>query len=181
MEKVTRPFESPFKARTSASQGNLSRGAAPVVAREPFRTSFQGADTCVTRQLPSSGAGRGGAAGDARRQGAMALGGSAGVSPAAAGPVDLLTELTAHWFLWACCQGVPSPLTCTPDLKASFSGKPGDPPGGGQRRRHRLQRRHPRQGGQLHGFAHAALLISKPASLTTAWRRARRRTAVLAF
>jgi len=48
------PFESPFKARTRASKGNLSRGAAPFVAREPFRTSFQGADTCVTRQLPSS-------------------------------------------------------------------------------------------------------------------------------
>jgi len=48
------PFKSPFKARTRASQGKLSRGAAPFVAREPFRTSFHGADTCVTRQLPSS-------------------------------------------------------------------------------------------------------------------------------
>ncbi len=36
------PFESPFKTRTSASQGNLSGGAAPFVAREPFGTSFQG-------------------------------------------------------------------------------------------------------------------------------------------
>ncbi len=55
VEKVTRPFRiSFFKARTRASQGNLSHEAAPFVAREPFRTSFQGADTCVTRQLPSS-------------------------------------------------------------------------------------------------------------------------------
>jgi len=82
-----------------------------------------------------------------------------------------------------CCSlKAPSLLPCsTPDLKASFSGKPSDPPGGGQRRRHRLQRRHPRQGGQLRCFAPAALLISKPASLTTAWRQAGRRTAVLEF
>ena len=48
------------------------------------------------------GAGRGGAAGDARRQGAMALGGSAG-GLRWQQSVDQMTELTAHRFLQQAC------------------------------------------------------------------------------